>query len=191
MIVNLIVDLESDSYRNRRSNPDGLESKWSTIWFRVPKCLSLFHCNSLFNFFVSGAKLKFIHDNGHVASYLFKQDVFRNAIYEALDALVLKYGTKWACIIKQTCLLRKLVNVRRRNLVLSKNIGEFHSQIVIVNAELKFNFLYILVLNTQPQMVACFRHCLNTRIFCPIIRYAGLTRRKRQIPYSYLWLTLR
>jgi len=41
---------------------------------------------------VSGAKLRFIHDNGHVASYLFKQSVFRNAIYEALDLTVQKYG---------------------------------------------------------------------------------------------------
>jgi hypothetical protein len=30
-----------------------------------------------------------------VASYLFKQDVFRKAIYDALDALLLKYGPKW------------------------------------------------------------------------------------------------
>jgi hypothetical protein len=35
-----------------------------------------------------------IPDNGHVASYLFKQDVFRKAIYDALDALLLKYGPK-------------------------------------------------------------------------------------------------
>lgn len=41
-----------------------------------------------------GAKLRYIHDQGHVSSYLFKQDVFRQAIYDALDALVIKYGNK-------------------------------------------------------------------------------------------------
>ena len=46
----------------------------------------------LTNISFSGAKLRFIPDNGHVASYLFKQNVFRTAIYDAVDLLVQKYG---------------------------------------------------------------------------------------------------
>ncbi len=35
-----------------------------------------------------GAQLRFIDDEGHVASYLFKQDLFRTAIYEVLDTML-------------------------------------------------------------------------------------------------------
>lgn len=38
-----------------------------------------------------GANLRFIKGNGHVSSYLFKQDVFRQAIYDAIDAMEAKY----------------------------------------------------------------------------------------------------
>ena len=40
-IVNSIIKLESDSYQNQRSNPNGLESESSMIQFGSPNCLSL------------------------------------------------------------------------------------------------------------------------------------------------------
>lgn len=41
-----------------------------------------------------GSKLRFIDGSGHVASYLFKQSVFRQAIYDAVDLYCQKYPTK-------------------------------------------------------------------------------------------------
>lgn len=38
-----------------------------------------------------GSKLRFIESRGHVASYLFKQSVFRQAIYDAVDLYCQKY----------------------------------------------------------------------------------------------------
>ena len=40
-IVALNLSLESDSYRNRQSNLDGLESESPTIQFQTPYLLSL------------------------------------------------------------------------------------------------------------------------------------------------------
>jgi len=38
-----------------------------------------------------GAKIRYIRNSGHIASYLFKQNVFRSAIYDAIDLHVNKY----------------------------------------------------------------------------------------------------
>jgi len=38
-----------------------------------------------------GAKIRYIPKSGHIASYLFKQNVFRNAIYDAIDLHLSKY----------------------------------------------------------------------------------------------------
>lgn len=41
-----------------------------------------------------GSEIRYIKHAGHVSSYLFKQDVFRHAIYDALDKLSEKYPSK-------------------------------------------------------------------------------------------------
>ena len=41
-----------------------------------------------------GSKIRYIPKSGHIQSYLFKQDVFRKAIYDAIDLYVSKYPTK-------------------------------------------------------------------------------------------------
>ncbi len=38
-----------------------------------------------------GSKVKYIPGKGHVSSYLFKQDLFRQSIYDCLDSLLEKY----------------------------------------------------------------------------------------------------
>ena len=38
-----------------------------------------------------GATIRYIPGNGHISSYLFKQDVFRKAIYDAIDMYTRKY----------------------------------------------------------------------------------------------------
>ena len=40
-----------------------------------------------------GSKLRFIENTGHVASYIFHQSVFRQAIYDAVDLYRHKYPT--------------------------------------------------------------------------------------------------
>ena len=41
-----------------------------------------------------GSEIRYIKNAGHVSSYLFKQDVFRHAIYDALDKISEKYPSK-------------------------------------------------------------------------------------------------
>ena len=41
-----------------------------------------------------GSEIRYIKHAGHVSSYLFKQDVFRQAIYDAIDRLSEKYPSK-------------------------------------------------------------------------------------------------
>jgi len=41
-----------------------------------------------------GSEIRYIKGEGHVASYLFRQDVFRQAIYDAIDKLSEKYPSK-------------------------------------------------------------------------------------------------
>ena len=41
-----------------------------------------------------GSEIRYIKGEGHVASYLFRQDVFRQAIYDAMDKLSEKYPSK-------------------------------------------------------------------------------------------------
>ena len=41
-----------------------------------------------------GSQIRYIKDAGHVSSYLFKQDVFRQAIYDAMDKISEKYPSK-------------------------------------------------------------------------------------------------